>query len=88
MHVCLELQRSQFDFSRTLKARLTEPLTDLSRGDDVLVLRVLIDSQTEDVVGVLQVETLGSCQDRKQEVIRHRHQTTTPTVEIRSRELD
>lgn len=43
-------------------------LTDLSRGDDVLVLWVLIDGQAEDVVGVLQVETLASCRDRKQVV--------------------
>lgn len=43
-------------------------LTDLSCSDDVLVFGVLVDSQTEDVVGVFQVETLGSCQNRKQEV--------------------
>lgn len=45
----------------------TNRLTDLSSSDDVLVFGVLIDSQTEDVVCVLQVETLSSCQDRKQE---------------------
>lgn len=37
-------------------------LTDLSRGDDVLVFGVLVDSQAEDVVSVFQVEALGSCQ--------------------------
>lgn len=45
----------------------TTRLTDLSRGNDVLVFRVLVDSQTEDVVSVFQVEALGSCRDRKQE---------------------
>lgn len=30
----------------------TARLTDLSRGNDVLVFRVLVDSQTEDVVSV------------------------------------
>lgn len=40
------------------------PLTNLSRGDDILVFGVLVDSQAEDVVGVLQVEALGSCQHR------------------------
>lgn len=45
----------------------TARLTDLSRGNDVLVFRVLVDSQTEDVVSMFQVEALGSCRDRKQE---------------------
>lgn len=45
----------------------TARLTDLSCGNDVLVFRVLVDSQTEDVVSVFQVEALGSCRDRKQE---------------------
>ena len=39
-------------------------LTNLSCCDDVLVFGVLVDSQTEDVISVFQVETLGSCQDR------------------------
>lgn len=45
----------------------TAQLTDLSCGNDVLVFRVLVDGQTEDVVSVFQVEALGSCRDRKQE---------------------
>ena len=32
--------------------------SNLSRGDDILVLRVLVDTQTDDVIGVLQVEAL------------------------------
>lgn len=46
------------------------PLTDLARGNHVLVLGVLVDRQTQDVVCVLQVEALSSCGDRKQEVPR------------------
>lgn len=46
------------------------PLTHLSRGDHVLVFGVLVDGQTQDVVRVLQVEALSSCQDRKQEVLK------------------
>lgn len=45
-------------------------LTNLSRRNDVLVFRVLIDGQTEDIIRVLQVEALSSCQDRKQEVFK------------------
>lgn len=41
-------------------------LTNLSRGDDVLVFGVLVDSQAEDVVSVFQVEALCSCQHGEQ----------------------
>lgn len=47
-------------------ARARCRLTDLSRGDDILVFGVLVDSQAEDVISVLQVEALGSCHKAKQ----------------------
>ena len=39
--------------------------TNLSRGDDVLVLGVLVDGQTQDVISVLQVEALDPCWEER-----------------------
>lgn len=41
----------------------TPKRTDLPGGDDVFEFGVLVDSQTQDVVRVLQVEALSSCED-------------------------
>lgn len=39
-------------------------LTDLTGGDDVEKFGMLIDSQTEDVIRVLQIKALSSCKSQ------------------------
>lgn len=42
----------------------TRTLTDLTRGDDVLIFGMLIDSQAEDVIRVLQIKALSACESQ------------------------
>lgn len=67
MHMKLEVKSADSNHLHCcfLRGLLQVGLTDLPGGNDVLVLWVLVYRQTENVISVFQVETLGSWQDRK-----------------------
>ncbi len=56
-------------FRKCVRRMFSSTLTDLPGGDDVEKLGMLIDSQTEDVIRVLQIKALSSCEAQTPSVL-------------------